>query len=76
MVFEEDTVERVRNFVPEARSLKTTASYFGWISDFIMGPFVHAAGFCQLPGMNGMASVRAPAGQKTSEKHRGTSYQS
>jgi hypothetical protein len=50
MVLEEDTVERVRNLVPEARSLKTTASYFGWVSDFIMGPLFAQLDFasCQV----------------------------
>src|SRR6478609_10381186 len=29
------------------------------------GTFVHSAGFCQLPGMNGMAAVRIKSKQKT-----------
>jgi hypothetical protein len=50
MVFEEETVDLVRNFVPEARSLKTTASYFGWVLDFIIGPLFAQLDFasCQV----------------------------
>jgi hypothetical protein len=47
--------------------LKTTASYFGWISDFIMGPLFNATGFCQLPGMNGMAGAAAAEAEKAGQ---------
>src|SRR5699024_535157 len=42
MVFSLVAVERVRNLVPEARSLNTIGAYSGWMSFFIFLPLLNS----------------------------------
>src|SRR5699024_10664836 len=56
MVFSLVAVERVRNLVPEARSLNTIGAYSGWMSFFIFLPLLSPVR--RLVGVGPSASAR------------------